>query len=99
MGTYCKLINVTKREEWEPPNIKPGGFAANADQIVALIMGPWRNDEVRFVTDAWEGGFWDQVEEDGEKGLPWPNRYDPEFINPSYPSLTNEWPLRTKGFR
>lgn len=79
MGTYCKLVNVTKREQYEPRNIKRDGFQASASQIVELLMGRWSGDEVRFVTDACEGGWWDRVEEDEEAGNPWPNvwRDDP----------------------
>lgn len=79
MGTYCKLVNVTKHEQYEPENIKPSGFKFSADQIVALLIGRWRGDEVRFVTDSEDGGLWDRVGDDEERGVPWPNVFDPDW--------------------
>lgn len=91
MGTYYKLINVTKREQYEPPNIKLDGFTnpVAAAQIVALLTGPWREDEVRFVSDGFIGrrifggaeidkdadSWWETV--DAADGTPseWRNRY------------------------
>lgn len=51
MGTYWKLVNVTKQEQYEPANIKASGFRAYADKIVELLLERWMGDEVRLVND------------------------------------------------
>lgn len=72
MGTYWKLVNITKREQFEPPNNKMAGFIASADQIMGLLLGNWRGDLVSLCADSEEGYLWDEV---AANEAAWPNRY------------------------
>lgn len=79
MGVYYKLVNITKREQFEPPNIKSDGFKAAAEQIVCLLLHGWSGDEVRLVHDSEDGGWWDKVATLDETSKAWPNRCIPEW--------------------
>jgi hypothetical protein len=74
MGVYYKLVNVTKKEQFEPENIKQSGFWGNCFQIIDLLFTQWYGDEVRLVCDSEDGGLWDRAE--FEK---WPNKYSPDW--------------------
>lgn len=53
MGTYYKLINATKREQYEPANgaVKYSNFIYYAEEMLHLLLGRWSGDEVRLVGD------------------------------------------------
>lgn len=53
MGTYYKLVNVTKKQWYEPTNgaVKRGAFIWYSEEIVTLLLGDWIGDEVVMVPD------------------------------------------------
>lgn len=58
MGTYYKLINVTKQQTYEPANgmVKYSNFIWFAEEAMELLLGPWAGDEVRLVGDYSDDG-------------------------------------------
>ena len=59
MGTYYALVNLTKKQRYEPANkaIKYGNFVWFAEEVVLLLLGPWVGDEVRMAGD-WDDRLW-----------------------------------------
>lgn len=55
MGIYYALVNVTKKQRYEPANgaVKHGNFIWNAEEMLELMLGPWIGDEVRLCHDSY----------------------------------------------
>lgn len=70
MGTYYKLLNLTKKQQYEPANkaVKYGNFIWYAEEIVGLLLGEWHGDQVRMVNDGADEDYHGPDEADP----PWP---------------------------
>jgi hypothetical protein len=84
VGTYYALVNITKRQRYEPANgaVKHGNFIWYAEEIVNLLLGDWRNDDVVMCSDGSdEGPYWDSYgDPEGDDGPP-----TPTWPAPAYP--------------
>ena len=67
MGVYYSLINVTKKEKYEPANgaVKHGNFVYYAEEMLLLLLGEWQYDEVRMCNDSAGGELWDELSTGG----------------------------------
>jgi len=79
MGVYYKLINVTKKQQYEPANgaVKHGNLIWFAEEVVSLLLGDWLNDDVRMISDARDLYFVSEGE-GGAEAYP--------MVNPMYSS-------------
>ncbi len=61
MGIYYALVNMTKRERYQPANhaIKYGNFLYYAEEMLELMLGRWFGDEVRLCSDS-AGDLYDE---------------------------------------
>ena len=80
MGVYYKLLNITKKQQYEPANgaVKHGNFIWYAEEMVYLLLHDWLNDDVRMISDARDLYFTSEGDENGVGA--WPK------ANPMYSS-------------
>ena len=68
MGIYWALANKTKKQRFEPCNVKQGGFEHESLTVVRLLCSFWCGDDVEMTNDT--GGS-----ETYDDALGWPNVY------------------------
>ncbi len=80
MGTYYALVNLTKKQRYEPANgaVKHGNFVWFAEEMVELLLGSWIGDKVVMCSDSFESGpYYDSLGGEDDDGNPIPG--EPEW--------------------
>ncbi len=67
MGTYYRLVNITKKQFYEPINgaVKYGNFVFYAEEAMLMLLNSWLGDEVVLASDYSDEGWWDRCDEEG----------------------------------